>query len=50
MPRTLTDVEQGVYDYLIDFLCEHTYQPSVREIGQRFGIKSTKTMRWRRAA
>jgi len=44
MPKKLSDVEQNVYQYLIDFLQEHTYQPSVREIGKRFGIKSTKTV------
>jgi repressor LexA len=33
-----------VYHYLLDFLAENTYQPSVREIGKRFRIKSTKTV------
>jgi repressor LexA len=40
----LSDVERDVYDYLVDYLREHTYQPSVREIGGQFGIKSTKTV------
>lgn len=44
MPDTLSTVEQNVYHYLLDFLTEHTYQPSVREIGKRFHIKSTKTV------
>jgi len=44
MPDTLSAVEQKVYHYLIDFLTAHTYQPSVREIGKRFRIKSTKTV------
>jgi repressor LexA len=44
MPDTLSPVEQNVYRYLLDFLTEHTYQPSVREIGKRFRIKSTKTV------
>lgn len=44
MPDTLSAVEQNVYYYLLDFLTEHTYQPSVREIGKRFQIKSTKTV------
>ena len=44
MPDTLSAVEQKVYHYLLDFLTEHTYQPSVREIGKRFHIKSTKTV------
>ncbi|MEP7085873.1 MAG: transcriptional repressor LexA [Gemmatimonadota bacterium] len=44
MPDTLSAVEQGVYHYLLDFLTAHTYQPSVREIGKRLRIKSTKTV------
>jgi repressor LexA len=44
MPDPLTPLERKVYRYLIDFLAEHTYQPSVREIGQRFQIRSTKTV------
>jgi repressor LexA len=44
MPAPLTALERKVYRYLIDFLAEHTYQPSVREIGQRFQIRSTKTV------
>ena len=44
MSEPLTSLEQKVYHYLIDFLAENTYQPSVREIGKRFRIKSTKTV------
>ena len=44
MPDPLNPLERKVYRYLIDFLAEHTYQPSVREIGQRFQIRSTKTV------
>ena len=44
MRQSLTPVEQDVYQYLIDFLAENTYQPSVRDIGRRFQIKSTKTV------
>lgn len=40
----LTPLEQQVYQYLIDFLADNTYQPSIREIGRRFHIKSTKTV------
>src|SRR5688572_32751250 len=40
----LTAIERRVYHYLIDFLAENTYQPSVREIGRRFKLKSTKTV------
>lgn len=44
MPEPLSTIERKVYDYLLDFLTEHTYQPSVREIGRAFHIKSTKTV------
>ena len=44
MPEVLSAIEQKVYHYLLDFLTTHTYQPSVREIGKRFRIKSTKTV------
>lgn len=29
---------------MVQYLRENTYQPSIREIGERFGIKSTKTV------
>lgn len=44
MNDTLTALERRVYHYLLDFLAENTYQPSIREIGKRFRIKSTKTV------
>ena len=44
MSESLTPVERKVYHFLLDFLAENTYQPSIREIGKRFRIKSTKTV------
>ncbi|HKV52180.1 MAG TPA: hypothetical protein VJO52_13390 [Gemmatimonadaceae bacterium] len=44
MPESLTPIERKVYHYLLDFLTQNTYQPSVREIGREFRIKSTKTV------
>jgi repressor LexA len=44
MPEALSKVERRILNYLVDYLKEHTYQPSIREIGRRFGIKSTKTV------
>ena len=44
MPEPLTQLEQRVYHYLIDFLSDNTYQPSIREIARQFQIKSTKTV------
>jgi repressor LexA len=44
MAEPLTPIERRVYFFLLDFLAENTYQPSIREIGKRFRIKSTKTV------
>src|SRR5690606_39893502 len=44
MPEPLTSLERRILDYLIDYLRRNTYQPSIREIGRRFDIKSTKTV------
>ena len=44
MSEPLSPIERKVYQYLIDFLAENTYQPSIREIGKKFRIKSTKTV------
>jgi repressor LexA len=40
----LTQLERRVYHYMIDFLAENTFQPSIREIAKKFRIKSTKTV------
>lgn len=44
MADDLTGLESSVYQYLLDFTAENTYQPSIRDIGARFKIKSTKTV------
>ena len=44
MPEALSKLERSILDYLIEYVREHTYQPSIREIGRRFDIKSTKTV------
>ena len=44
MTEPLTLLERRVYHYMIDFLAENTYQPSIREIAKKFRIKSTKTV------
>jgi len=40
----LSPVEQQVYHFLLDFLAENTFQPSVRDIAERFRIPSTKSV------
>lgn len=44
MPAVLNDLEQRILDYMVRYLRTRTYQPSIREIGEEFGIKSTKTV------
>lgn len=44
MSEQLTKLESSVHQYLLDFTAEHTYQPSIRDIGKQFQIKSTKTV------
>lgn len=40
----LTGIEREILDFMVQYLRVNTYQPSIREIGERFGIKSTKTV------
>jgi repressor LexA len=40
----LTELEEKILGYMVSYLRSNTYQPSIREIGERFGIKSTKTV------
>jgi repressor LexA len=44
MPPNLSEIERKILDYMVGYLRENTYQPSIREIGEQFGIKSTKTV------
>ncbi len=44
MAEQLSKLESSVYHYLLDFTAERTYQPSIRDIGKQFKIKSTKTV------
>ncbi len=44
MPVVLSDLERRILDYMVQYLRTHTYQPSIREIGEEFGIRSTKTV------
>lgn len=44
MPEPLSKMERRILDFIVEYLKRNTYQPSIREIGKRFGIKSTKTV------
>jgi repressor LexA len=42
--QPLSEIERKILDFMVQYLRANTYQPSIREIGERFGIKSTKTV------
>ena len=44
MLESLTTLERRILDYLVEYLRENTYQPSVREIGRRFGNRDHTTV------
>jgi repressor LexA len=44
MLPNLTEIEEKILGYMVSYLRSNTYQPSIREIGERFDIKSTKTV------
>jgi len=44
-PRApLTQIERKVWQFLLDHVAEHSFQPSVREISRQFRIPSTKSV------
>lgn len=44
MSQPLSKLERRILNYIVDYLRRNTYQPSIREIGKKFSIKSTKTV------
>ena len=42
--QPLSEIEGKILDFMVQYLRSNTYQPSIREIGERFSIKSTKTV------
>src|SRR5256886_2088781 len=44
MAEKLPKVGTSLYHCFLDFTAENTYQPSIRDIGKQFKIKSTKTV------
>ncbi len=40
----LTEIERRILNFMVSYLRANTYQPSIREIGREFRIKSTKTV------
>jgi tRNA(adenine34) deaminase len=44
MPQALTEREQQVLDYVVEYLQRNSFQPSIREIGRALGIRSTRSV------
>ncbi len=44
MPQPLRPREQRLLDYLVGFLRENGFQPSIREMGEALGYRSTRTV------
>jgi repressor LexA len=40
----LTDRQQEIYDFVVEYVDEHGYPPTVREIGERVGLASPSTV------
>ncbi|HEY7195810.1 MAG TPA: transcriptional repressor LexA [Gaiellaceae bacterium] len=40
----LTDRQQEIYEYVVDYVDEHGYPPTVREIGEKVGLASPSTV------
>lgn len=44
MKKELTSAEERTYDAIVDFIMEHGYPPTCRELCDMVGIKSTSTI------
>ena len=42
--RELSKMQQRIYDYIVSFIRDQGYPPSVREIGEAVGLKSPSTV------
>ncbi len=40
----LTETQQGIYQFLVSFIRENKYPPTVREIQDHFGFRSTNSV------
>lgn len=38
------ETRQKIYDFIVQYIQEHGYAPTVREIGKGVGLKSTSTV------
>ncbi len=40
----LSEIEAQILEFMVLYLQRNTFQPSIREIGERFGLRSTRTV------
>ena len=45
MKRKLTERQREIYEFIVGMIKEKGYPPTIREIGERFGISSTNGVR-----
>jgi len=45
MKRKLTERQREIYEFIVSMIREKGYPPTIREIGERFGISSTNGVR-----
>jgi len=43
--KKITTRQQAIYSYIKEFISEHKFPPTIREIGEKFDIKSTNGVR-----
>jgi len=43
--KKITTRQQAIYSYIKEFILLHKFPPTIREIGEKFGIKSTNGVR-----
>ena len=43
--KKITTRQQAIYNYIKEFIISHKFPPTIREIGEKFGIKSTNGVR-----
>lgn len=44
MKKEMGESEQKIYEYIKKYITEHMYAPSIREIGDAVGLKSTSSV------
>lgn len=44
MDKALTERQQQVYDFIVDYTVKHMYPPTIREISRYSGLRSTASV------